>query len=179
MINIIDTPNPDTKKFVFEFQIVKNGSMEFKKNEETEISLVKDLFNIGNIDLVYFGNNFISIRKSKDISWEDITQNIIEYLKKKIDKNFLALNFEEESNFTDEVSMRIEEVLSEKIRPAVAMDGGDIRLRSFKNGVAEVILKGACAGCPSSTVTLKHGVERMLRHYVPEVSSVEAFDINE
>ena len=75
--------------------------------------------------------------------------------------------------------MRIEEVLSEKIRPAVAMDGGDIRLRSFKNGVAEVILKGACAGCPSSTVTLKHGVERMLRHYVPEVSSVEAFDINE
>ncbi|MBL60628.1 MAG: hypothetical protein CMI85_00645 [Candidatus Pelagibacter sp.] len=179
MINIIDTPNPDTKKFVFEFQIVKNGSMEFKKNEETEISLVKGLFNIGNIDLVYFGNNFISIRKSKDISWEDITQNIIEYLKKKIDKNFLALNFEEESNFTDEVSMRIEEVLSEKIRPAVAMDGGDIRLRSFKNGVAEVILKGACAGCPSSTVTLKHGVERMLRHYVPEVSSVEAFDINE
>lgn len=179
MINIIDTPNPDTKKFVFEFQIVKNGSMEFKKNEETEISLVKGLFNIGNIDLVYFGNNFISIRKSKDISWEDITQNIIEYLKKKIDKNFLALNFEEESNFTDEVSMRIEEVLSEKIRPAVAMDGGDIRLRSFKNGVAEVILKGACAGCPSSTVTLKHGVERMLRHYVPEVTSVEAFDINE
>ena len=179
MINIVDTPNPDTKKFVFEFQIVKNGSMEFKKNEETEISLVKGLFNIGNIDLVYFGNNFISIRKSKDISWEDITQNIIEYLKKKIDKNFLALNFEEESNFTDEVSMRIEEVLSEKIRPAVAMDGGDIRLRSFKNGVAEVILKGACAGCPSSTVTLKHGVERMLRHYVPEVSSVEAFDINE
>ena len=179
MINIIDTPNPDTKEFVFEFQIVKNGSMEFKKNEETEISLVKGLFNIGNIDLVYFGNNFISIRKSKDISWEDITQNIIEYLKKKIDKNFLALNFEEESNFTDEVSMRIEEVLSEKIRPAVAMDGGDIRLRSFKNGVAEVILKGACAGCPSSTVTLKHGVERMLRHYVPEVSSVEAFDINE
>ena len=179
MINIIDTPNPDTKKFVFEFQIVKNGSMEFKKNEETEISLVKGLFNIGNIDLLYFGNNFISIRKSKDISWEDITQNIIEYLKKKIDKNFLALNFEEESNFTDEVSMRIEEVLSEKIRPAVAMDGGDIRLRSFKNGVAEVILKGACAGCPSSTVTLKHGVERMLRHYVPEVTSVEAFDINE
>ena len=179
MINIVDTPNPDTKKFVFEFQIVKNGSMEFKKNEETEISLVKGLFNIGNIDLVYFGNNFISIRKSKDISWEDITQNIIEYLKKKIDKNFLALNFEEESNFTDEVSMRIEEVLSEKIRPAVAMDGGDIRLRSFKNGVAEVILKGACAGCPSSTVTLKHGVERMLRHYVPEVTSVEAFDINE
>ena len=88
MINIIDTPNPDTKKFVFEFQIVKNGSMEFKKNEETEISLVKGLFNIGNIDLVYFGNNFISIRKSKDISWEDITQNIIEYLKKKLIKIF-------------------------------------------------------------------------------------------
>ena len=87
--------------------------------------------------------------------------------------------FRSENEFTDEVSIRIEEVLNEKIRPAVAMDGGDIRLKSFKNGVAEVMLKGACAGCPSSTITLKHGVERMIKHYVPEVTSVEAININE
>ena len=90
-----------------------------------------------------------------------------------------GLKLKEENEFTDDVSIRIEEVLKEKIRPAVAMDGGDIRLKSFKNGVAEVMLKGACAGCPSSTITLKHGVERMIKHYVPEVTSVEAININE
>ena len=96
-----------------------------------------------------------------------------------IKQNFKSLIFEDENEFTDEVSIRIVEVLNEKIRPAVAMDGGDIRLKSFKNGVAEVMLKGACAGCPSSTITLKHGVERMIKHYVPEVNSVEAININD
>ena len=100
-------------------------------------------------------------------------------MSKNITKDFTPLIFEEETKFTDDVSIRIEEVLNEKIRPAVAMDGGDIRLKSFKNGVAEVMLKGACAGCPSSTVTLKHGVERMIKHYVPEVISVEAININD
>ena len=100
-------------------------------------------------------------------------------MSKNIKKDFTPLIFEEETEFTDDVSIRIEEVLNEKIRPAVAMDGGDIRLKSFKNGVAEVMLKGACAGCPSSTITLKHGVERMIKHYVPEVISVEAININD
>jgi len=103
----------------------------------------------------------------------------LDILGKNIDQNFKPLSFKEESNFTDDISKRIEEVLNDKIRPAVAMDGGDIRLKSFKDGVAEVMLKGACAGCPSSTVTLKHGVERMIKHYVPEVTSVEAYNINE
>jgi len=140
---------------------------------------VKELFDIGNLDLVYLDKNFISIRKSKDISWDDITKKILEFLSIKINSNFSPLNFKEENQFTDDVSKRIEEVLNEKIRPAVAMDGGDIRLRSYKDGIAEVMLKGACAGCPSSTVTLKHGVERMIKHYVPEVISVEAFNIDE
>ena len=128
---------------------------------------------------VYLDKNFISIKKNKDSSWDDIVQDILETLNKRISENFNALSFEEESEFTDDISKRIEEVLNDKIRPAVAMDGGDIRLKSFKDGVAEVMLKGACAGCPSSTVTLKHGVERMIKHYVPEVTSVEAFNINE
>ena len=89
------------------------------------------------------------------------------------------LSFEYISEFKDDVSIRIEEVLSEKIRPAVAMDGGDIQLKSFKDGVAEVMLKGSCAGCPSSVITLKQGVERMLKHYVPEVNSVTAVNLNE
>ena len=179
MINVVDTPNPDTKKFVFDQTIVKTGSKEFKKNDQSNIDLVNDLFLIKKLELVYLDKNFISIKKNKDSSWDDIVQDILETLNKKISENFNALSFEEETEFTDDISKRIEEVLNDKIRPAVAMDGGDIRLKSFKDGVAEVMLKGACAGCPSSTVTLKHGVERMIKHYVPEVTSVEAFNINE
>ena len=178
MINVIDTPNPDTKKFVFDKTIVSKGSKEFKKKDGS-VSLVDELFNIGEIELVFLDKNFISIRKSKDTSWEDLTQNVLDLLSKNIKEDFTPFTFEEETKFTDDVSIRIEEVLNDKIRPAVAMDGGDIRLKSFKNGVAEVMLKGACAGCPSSTITLKHGVERMIKHYVPEVISVEAININE
>ena len=178
MINVVDTPNPDTKKFVFDKTIVAKGSKEFKKKDGS-VSLVDELFNIGEIELVFLDKNFISIRKSKDTSWEDLTQNVLDLLSKNIKEDYTPLIFEEETKFTDDVSLRIEEVLNEKIRPAVAMDGGDIRLKSFKNGVAEVMLKGACAGCPSSTITLKHGVERMIKHYVPEVISVEAININD
>lgn len=179
MISVIDTPNPDTKKFVFEQTIVSSSSKEFKKSDNTDISFVKELFLNNNLELIYLDKNFISIKKNKDCSWDDIIQNILDILGKNIDRNFKPLSFKEESNFTDDISKRIEEVLNDKIRPAVAMDGGDIRLKSFKDGVAEVMLKGACAGCPSSTVTLKHGVERMIKHYVPEVTSVEAYNINE
>jgi len=179
MINVVDTPNPDTKKFVFDQTIVKTGSKEFKKSDQSNIDLVNDLFLIKELELVYLDKNFISIKKNKVSSWDDLVQDVLEALNKRISENFNALTFEEESEFTDDISKRIEEVLNEKIRPAVAMDGGDIRLKSFKDGVAEVMLKGACAGCPSSTVTLKHGVERMIKHYVPEVNSVEAFNINE
>ena len=178
MINVIDTPNPDTKKFVFDKTIVAKGSKEFKK-KDSSVSVVDELFNTGKIELIFLDKNFISIRKSKDTSWEDLTQKILDLLSKNINDDFTPLTFEEETEFTDDVSIRIEEVLNEKIRPAVAMDGGDIRLKSFKNGVAEVMLKGACAGCPSSTITLKHGVERMIKHYVPEVVSVEALNIDE
>jgi Fe-S cluster biogenesis protein NfuA len=178
MINVVETPNPDTKKFVFDIVIVEKGSKEFKKKDGS-IDLVDNLFNIGNIELIFLDKNFISIRKSKDISWDNLQQKILQYLNENIKQNFKSLIFEDENEFTDEVSIRIVEVLNEKIRPAVAMDGGDIRLKSFKNGVAEVMLKGACAGCPSSTITLKHGVERMIKHYVPEVNSVEAININD
>ena len=179
MIEVVDTPNPDTKKFVFDKTIVESGTKEFKKNDPNKIDFVEALFSLGNLELVYLDKNFISIRKSKEIPWEDLVAKILETLTLKFNEKFTLLKFTEESEFTDDVSKRIEEVLNEKIRPAVAMDGGDIRLKSFKDGIAEVILKGACAGCPSSTVTLKHGVERMIKHYVPEVQSVEALNIND
>ena len=137
MIKVVDTPNPDTKKFVFDDVIVGEGSKEFK-NKDGSLSLVDNLFDIGNIELIFLDKNFISVRKSKNASWENLTQEVLDILSKNINKDFSPLIFKEENEFTDDVSIRIEEVLNEKIRPAVAMDGGDIRLKSFKNGVAEV-----------------------------------------
>ena len=179
MISVVDTPNPDTKKFIFDKVIVEEGSKEFTRNDDINLKIVKSIFSVNNIDLIYFDKNFISIRKAKDSDWDDLTKELLTKLNQEITEDFKPLVFKEESQFDDDISKRIEEVLNEKIRPAVAMDGGDIRLKSYKDGVAEVLLKGACAGCPSSTVTLKHGVERMIKHYVPEVNSVEAFNINE
>jgi Fe-S cluster biogenesis protein NfuA len=179
MISVVDTPNPDTKKFIFDKVIVEEGSKEFTRNDDINLKIVKSIFSVKNIDLIYFDKNFISIRKAKDSDWDDLTKELLAILNQEITEDFKPLVFKEESQFDDDISKRIEEVLNEKIRPAVAMDGGDIRLKSYKDGVAEVLLKGACAGCPSSTVTLKHGVERMIKHYVPEVNSVEAFNINE
>ena len=179
MISVVDTPNPDTKKFIFDKVIVEEGSKEFTRNDDINLKIVKSIFSVKNIDLIYFDKNFISIRKAKDSDWDDLTKELLTLLNQEINEDFKPLVFKEESQFDDDISKRIEEVLNEKIRPAVAMDGGDIRLKSYKDGVAEVLLKGACAGCPSSTVTLKHGVERMIKHYVPEVNSVEAFNINE
>ena len=179
MISVVDTPNPDTKKFIFDKVIVEEGSKEFTRNDDINLKIVKSIFSVNNIDLIYFDKNFISIRKAKDSDWNDLTKELLAILNQEITADFKPLIFKEESQFDDDISKRIEEVLNEKIRPAVAMDGGDIRLKSYKDGVAEVLLKGACAGCPSSTVTLKHGVERMIKHYVPEVNSVEAFNINE
>lgn len=179
MISVVDTPNPDTKKFIFDKVIVEEGSKEFTRNDDINLKIVKSIFSLKNIDLIYFDKNFISIRKAKDSDWDDLTKELLALLNQEITEDFKPLVFKEESQFDDDISKRIQEVLNEKIRPAVAMDGGDIRLKSYKDGVAEVLLKGACAGCPSSTVTLKHGVERMIKHYVPEVNSVEAFNINE
>ena len=122
---------------------------------------------------------FLSIKKKKSSEWTNILPEILSIIGGNIQKGMEKFVFKNENNFQDEISIRIEQVLNEKIRPAVAMDGGDIQLKNYKDGVAEVLLKGACAGCPSSTITLKHGVERMIKHYVPEVNSVEALNFDE
>lgn len=179
MINVVDTPNPETKKFVFEFEI-SEGSREFlKKDKNSKIKLVNDLFKIDFIELIFIDKNFISIKKKKSSEWTSILPEILSIIGGNIQKGMEKFVFKNENNFKDEISIRIEQVLNEKIRPAVAMDGGDIQLKNYKDGVAEVLLKGACAGCPSSTITLKHGVERMIKHYVPEVNSVEALNFDE
>lgn len=177
-IDVQQTPNPDTLKFVLSFELVQNGSIEFKNSTEArEYLFVQKIFQIG-AELVFFGSNFISVKKSSKMQWSEILEKIQDIIKNDFPKDFKAILVKKEtSDDKDEIFKRIEEVLELKIRPAVAMDGGNISLRSFVDGVAEVELQGSCAGCPSSTLTLKQGVERMLVHYVPEVKSVRAVSL--
>ena len=177
-IDVQQTPNPDTLKFVLSLELVQNGSMEFKNSAEAyEYPFVQKIFQLG-AELVFFGNNFISVKKNSGTQWNEISEEIQDIIKNDFPKDFKAIIVKKEtSNNKDEIFKRIEEVLELKIRPAVAMDGGNISLRSFVDGVAEVELQGSCAGCPSSTLTLKQGVERMLVHYVPEVKSVRAVSL--
>jgi len=177
-IDVQQTPNPDTLKFVLSLELVQNGSMEFKNSvEANEYPFVQKIFQLG-AELVFFGNNFISVKKNSGTQWNEISEKIQDIIKNDFPKDFKAIIVKKEtSNNKDEIFKRIEEVLELKIRPAVAMDGGNISLRSFVDGVAEVELQGSCAGCPSSTLTLKQGVERMLVHYVPEVKSVRAVSL--
>jgi Fe-S cluster biogenesis protein NfuA len=177
-IDVQQTPNPDTLKFVLSFELVQNGSMEFKNCAEANgYPFVQKIFQLGE-ELVFFGNNFISVKKNSETQWNEMSEKIQDIIKNDFPKDFKAIVVKKEtSNNKDEIFKRIEEVLELKIRPAVAMDGGNISLRSFVDGVAEVVLQGSCAGCPSSTLTLKQGVERMLVHYVPEVKSVRAVSL--
>ena len=177
MITFVDTPNPESKKFIFDFDIVRSGSKEIRLITDCNgIKFAERLFEAINPDLIYIDKNFITIKKNEGKKWDEIREEILKILTEEFSKNFEPLVFEKSIEFKDEISKRIEDVLNEKIRPAVAMDGGDIQLKSYKDGVVEVVLKGSCAGCPSSIVTLKQGVERMVKHYVPEVNSVVAVE---
>ena len=177
-IDVQQTPNPDTLKFVLGFELVQNGPIEFKNSAEAkEYPFVQKIFQIG-AELVFFGSNFISVKKNSKTQWGEILEKMQDIIKNDFPKDFKAILVKKEtSDDKDEIFKRIEEVLELKIRPAVAMDGGNISLRSFVDGIAEVELQGSCAGCPSSTLTLKQGVERMLVHYVPEVKSVRAVSL--
>lgn len=175
------TPNPNTLKFLPGKKVSEIGSIEFVKEKQTENKLIKDLFSIKEVSMVFLGSDFITVKKKEKTFWEDIKLKIISfindyYLSGKsnvLDKNFLKQTSVTE-HLNDGVSKKIIKILDAKIRPAVAGDGGDIKFISFKNGIVKVELQGSCSGWPSSIMTLKQGVQNLLCHYVPEVKKVEA-----
>ena len=131
--------------------------------------------------MVFFGEDFITVKKEKNLKWDDLKHSVISEINDYYSKgNNVAIKKElksptsKENKETDEVVNKINEILDSKIRPAVARDGGDIKFKSFKDGVVTVELQGSCSGCPSSIMTLKQGVQNLLCHYIPEVKSVEA-----
>ena len=181
MIQIETTPNPDSLKFLSEKTLSTIGTEEFKKEQINEIKIpfVKELLNFKGVELILLSEKFLSVKKNKDVSWNELKPMVISHLNDYFEKNDEPIlkkskKTEEISNNDNETVNKIIEVLDTKIRPAVARDGGDIKFKSFENGVVKVQLQGSCSGCPSSLMTLKQGVQNLLKHYVKEVNSVEA-----
>ena len=181
MIQTETTPNPDSLKFLSEKTLSTIGTEEFKKEKRNEIKIpfVKELLNFKGVELILLSEKFISVKKTKEVTWNELKPMVISHLNDYFEKNNEPILKETkkkaENNENDsEIVNKIIEVLDTKIRPAVARDGGDIKFRSFENGVVRVELQGSCSGCPSSLMTLKQGVQNLLKHYVKEVNSVEA-----
>ncbi len=181
MIQIEPTPNPESLKFLSEKVISATGTEEFQKNDIEKASnpFIKELLSFKGVELVLLSRNFLSVKKTKDISWDELKPMVISHLNHYFENNSGPIlkkesenkKFKEENN---ETVKQIIDVLDTKIRPAVARDGGDIKFKSFDKGVVKVELQGSCSGCPSSTMTLKQGVQNLLKHYVKEVNTVEA-----
>ena len=180
MIQIETTPNPDSLKFLSENVISAAGTEEFHKSKESETTnpFIKELLNFKGVELILLSKNFLSVKKTKDVSWGELKPMVISHLNEYFEKNNQPIltdnNIDKKTDIKDETINKILEVLDTKIRPAVARDGGDIKFKSFENGVVKVELQGSCSGCPSSLMTLKQGVQNLLKHYVKEVNSVEA-----
>ena len=181
MIQTENTPNPNSLKFLSEKTLSAIGTEEFKKEKEKEIKIpfIKELLNFKGVELILLSEKFLSVKKTSEVSWNELKPMVISHLNDYLEKNDEPIlkeskKKEENSNIDDETVNKIIEVLDTKIRPAVARDGGDIKFKSFENGVVKVQLQGSCSGCPSSLMTLKQGVQNLLKHYVKEVNSVEA-----
>ena len=181
MIQTESTPNPNSIKFLSEKTISDIGTEEFQKqnSESLSNSFIKELLNFDGVELVLLSKNFLSVKKTEEASWNDLKPMVISHLNHYFENNdepiLKDLNRKENNlNNDDDTVKRIIDVLDTKIRPAVARDGGDIKFKSFEKGVVKVELQGSCSGCPSSLMTLKQGVQNLLKHYVKEVNSVEA-----
>ncbi len=177
-----DTPNPNSIKFLPGKDVCPERPMNFKSKDGcAESPLAQELFKIQHIDAVFFGKDFVTITKEESAEWGKIKSEILLSLMDFFSAgNDIILKKKQGSKASDtednKVISEIKEIIEQKVRPAVAQDGGDIIFHSFQNGIVRLELHGACSGCPSSTITLKSGIENMLKHYVPEVDSVEAVE---
>ena len=171
------TPNPNSLKFLPGKTVSSYGSFEITKKDETNNELVRNLLSVNGVEGIFLGKDFISINKYEEISWDEVKHIVISLINDfyssgkdcVIEKDLNEIN----ENLKD-IEKKIVKILDEKIRPAVAKDGGDIKFKEYKDGIVKVQLQGSCSGCPSSTATLKQGVQNLLCHYIPEVKEVRA-----
>lgn len=189
-IQIEETPNPDTLKFMPGRTVMKEGTAEFKSANEAKVSFLADrLFALKGIARIFYGHDFIAVTKSSAKDWLLLKPRVLGAIMEHFSGNgpLFHKGFEEnagaggknasaQEDQDDEIVVQIKEVLETRVRPAVARDGGDIVFDRFENGVLYLKMQGACAGCPSSTITLKSGIENMMRHFVPEVREVSSVE---
>lgn len=177
------TPNPNSLKFLPGKIVSNGGSFEITQKDDVKNELIRNIMSINGVEGIFLNKDFISINKYDDTSWDDIKHIVISLINDfyssgkefVIDKDPFEVNESlGETENLGEIEKKIVKILDEKIRPAVAKDGGDIRFKEFKDGVVMVQLQGSCSGCPSSTMTLKQGVQNLLCHYLPEVKEVIA-----
>ena len=180
------TPNPATLKFLPGQVVVENGPFEFKEVNEAQgkSELAETLFGVNGVTAVFFGHDFVTITKNEETEWELIKPAILGVIMEHFMANKPVMvgdsggetNLGEEVNDegSEEIVATIKELLDTRVRPAVAQDGGDITFQGYRSGRVYLHMRGACAGCPSSTATLQYGIQNLLKHFVPEVEAVEA-----
>ena len=169
------TPNPNSLKFLPGKKVSNSGPYEITNKDDIQNELVKSILSINGVEGIFLGEDFISVNKKDEIKWDEIKHIVISLINEFYSngRNFVIdENQEKDSENLNEIEAKIVKILDQKIRPAVAKDGGDIKFMEFKDGVVKVKLQGSCSGCPSSTMTLKQGVQNLLCHYLPEVKEV-------
>ena len=175
------TPNPATLKFLPGQTVLESGTADFPTAEAAENSpLAKRIFAVKGVAGVFFGNDFVTVTKDDDVQWDHIKPAILGAVMEHYQSGQpvmgagadAASGHAEHTGEDSEIVNQIKELLDSRVRPAVAQDGGDITFHGFDRGVVYLHMQGACAGCPSSTLTLKMGIENLLRHYIPEVTEV-------
>ena len=172
------TPNPNSLKFIPGKPVSMSGPIEITNKDEINNDLIRNVLSINGVTGIFLGEDFLSVNKKENTNWEDVKHIVISLINEFYSggKEFIhdkKLDNKKQANF-DEIEKQIIKILDTKIKPAVARDGGDIKFKEFKNGVVTVQLQGSCSGCPSSTMTLKQGVQNLLCHYIPEVTEVIA-----
>ena len=172
------TPNPNSLKFLPGKKVSEDGPYEILNKDETNNILIRNILSINGVTGIFLGEDFLSVNKEKEIDWENIKHIVISHINEYYleGNEFIISKKNNDSNDSDynEIEKKIITILETKVRPAVAKDGGDIKFKEFKDGKVKVELQGSCSGCPSSTLTLKQGVQNLLCHYVPEVKEVLA-----
>ena len=171
------TPNPNSLKFLPGKKVSNSGPYEIINKEDVKNELVRNILSINGVESIFLGQDFISVNKNENIKWDEIKHIVISFINDFYadGKEFVIDdNIKNEVSDLNEIEEKIVKILEQKIRPAVARDGGDIKFKEFKDGVVKVQLQGSCSGCPSSTMTLKQGVQNLLCHYLPEVKEVVA-----
>ena len=171
------TPNPNSLKFLPGKNVSNSGPYEITNKDQINNELLRNILSVKGVEGVFLGKDFISVNKNDQSKWDEIKHIVISLINDFYSSGkdcVIAKNLNDTHENLKEIEKKIVKILDQKIRPAVAKDGGDIKFKEFKNGVVKVQLQGSCSGCPSSTMTLKQGVQNLLCHYLPEVKEVEA-----